>query len=95
MFKYSKGKDKSDGERRVAICIFDDIAEQCQGAALKYVFTFPNNTRQFSDIYNNLTFYIFRYYPTYVPFLLDASNDGNPEVRQVRWSFDPVTDRFL
>ncbi|KAL8136315.1 hypothetical protein V2J09_002316 [Rumex salicifolius] len=30
------GKDKTSEERRIAICIFDDIAEQCRDAALKY-----------------------------------------------------------
>nr|GLL31765.1 importin-5-like [Ipomoea trifida]GMD14898.1 importin-5-like [Ipomoea batatas]GMD18000.1 importin-5-like [Ipomoea batatas]GMD19387.1 importin-5-like [Ipomoea batatas]GMD20739.1 importin-5-like [Ipomoea batatas] len=30
------GKDKTAEERRIAICIFDDIAEQCHEAALKY-----------------------------------------------------------
>ncbi|KAL6506577.1 hypothetical protein OROGR_024758 [Orobanche gracilis] len=30
------GKDKTAEERRIAICIFDDVAEQCREAALKY-----------------------------------------------------------
>ncbi|KAL1823075.1 hypothetical protein ACET3Z_009853 [Daucus carota] len=30
------GKDKTAEERRVAICIFDDIAEECREAAFKY-----------------------------------------------------------
>ncbi|KAK4773555.1 hypothetical protein SAY87_028574 [Trapa incisa] len=51
------GKDKTDDERRVAICIFDDVAEQCREAALKY-------------------------YETYLPFLLEACNDVNSDVRQ-------------
>ncbi|KAF7007891.1 hypothetical protein CFC21_022777 [Triticum aestivum] len=51
------GKDKTAEERRIAICIFDDIAEQCRESALKY-------------------------YDTYVPFLLEASNDDNSDVRQ-------------
>ncbi|XAR68644.1 hypothetical protein NMG60_11003840 [Bertholletia excelsa] len=51
------GKDKTGEERRIAICIFDDIAEQCREAALKY-------------------------YDTYLPFLLEACNDENPDVRQ-------------
>ncbi|CAA7399284.1 unnamed protein product [Spirodela intermedia] len=51
------GKDKTAEERRIAICIFDDVAEQCREAALKY-------------------------YDTYLPFLLEASNDDNPDVRQ-------------
>ncbi|KAL7617550.1 hypothetical protein Lser_V15G02609 [Lactuca serriola] len=51
------GKDKTTEERRIAICIFDDVAEQCREAALKY-------------------------YDTYVPFLLDACNDENPDIRQ-------------
>ncbi|KAJ9179894.1 hypothetical protein P3X46_008207 [Hevea brasiliensis] len=51
------GKDKTAEERRIAICIFDDVVEQCQEAALKY-------------------------YDTYVPFLLEACNDENPDVRQ-------------
>nr|DAD30144.1 TPA_asm: hypothetical protein HUJ06_031612 [Nelumbo nucifera] len=51
------GKDKTAEERRIAICIFDDIAEQCREAALKY-------------------------YDTYLPFLLEACNDENPDVRQ-------------
>lgn len=29
--------DKTAEERRIAICIFDDVAEQCREAALKYV----------------------------------------------------------
>ncbi|KAF9686509.1 hypothetical protein SADUNF_Sadunf03G0166000 [Salix dunnii] len=51
------GKDKTTEERRIAICIFDDVAEQCREAALKY-------------------------YDTYLPFLLEACNDENPDVRQ-------------
>ncbi|XP_057484195.1 uncharacterized protein LOC130770680 [Actinidia eriantha] len=51
------GKDKTAEERRIAICIFDDVAEQCHEAALKY-------------------------YDTYLPFLLEACNDENPDVRQ-------------
>ncbi|XVE90185.1 hypothetical protein DITRI_Ditri20bG0058100 [Diplodiscus trichospermus] len=51
------GKDKTAEERRIAICIFDDIAEHCREAALKY-------------------------YDTYLPFLLEACNDENPDVRQ-------------
>ncbi|XP_008804326.2 importin-5-like [Phoenix dactylifera] len=51
------GKDKTAEERRIAICIFDDVAEQCREAAL-------------------------RYYDTYLPFLLEACNDGNADVRQ-------------
>ncbi|GAV83604.1 HEAT domain-containing protein/DUF577 domain-containing protein/HEAT_2 domain-containing protein [Cephalotus follicularis] len=34
------GKDKTAEERRIAICIFDDVAEQCREAALKYYDTF-------------------------------------------------------
>ncbi|MBA0803532.1 hypothetical protein Gohar_013734, partial [Gossypium harknessii] len=34
------GKDKTAEERRVAICIFDDIAEHCREAALKYYETY-------------------------------------------------------
>ncbi|GAB2211296.1 hypothetical protein Droror1_Dr00016589 [Drosera rotundifolia] len=34
------GKDKTAEERRIAICIFDDVVEQCQGAALRYYETF-------------------------------------------------------
>ncbi|KAJ0966279.1 hypothetical protein J5N97_027417 [Dioscorea zingiberensis] len=51
------GKDKTAEERRIAICIFDDVAEQCRETALKY-------------------------YDTYLPFLLEACNDGSPDVRQ-------------
>ncbi|KAG6683100.1 hypothetical protein I3843_13G153800 [Carya illinoinensis] len=51
------GKDKTPEERRIAICIFDDVAEQCREAALKY-------------------------YDTFLPFLLEACNDENPDVRQ-------------
>ncbi|KAI3450899.1 hypothetical protein Pfo_007564 [Paulownia fortunei] len=51
------GKDKTAEERRIAICIFDDVAEQCHEAALKY-------------------------YDTHLPFLLEACNDENPDVRQ-------------
>jgi importin-5 len=53
-----QGKDKTPEERRIAICIFDDVAEQCRESALKY-------------------------YDTYLPFLLEASNDENSDVRQV------------
>ncbi|KAJ6704652.1 hypothetical protein OIU79_009550 [Salix purpurea] len=52
------GKDKTTEERRIAICIFDDVAEQCRESALKY-------------------------YDTYLPFLLEACNDENPDVRQL------------
>ncbi|KAL5058955.1 hypothetical protein RYX36_030559 [Vicia faba] len=34
------GKDKTSEERRIAICIFDDIAEHCREAALKYYDSF-------------------------------------------------------
>ncbi|GLJ05429.1 hypothetical protein SUGI_0018100 [Cryptomeria japonica] len=34
------GKDKTAEERRIAICIFDDVAEQCQEAAVKYYDTY-------------------------------------------------------
>ncbi|EOY10577.1 ARM repeat superfamily protein isoform 2 [Theobroma cacao] len=51
------GKDKTAEERRIAICIFDDVAEHCREAALKY-------------------------YDTYLPFVLEACNDENPDVRQ-------------
>ncbi|KAJ8643483.1 hypothetical protein MRB53_005231 [Persea americana] len=34
------GKDKTAEERRIAICIFDDVAEQCHEAALRYYDTF-------------------------------------------------------
>ncbi|KAK6772665.1 hypothetical protein RDI58_027903 [Solanum bulbocastanum] len=33
-------KDKTTEERRIAICIFDDVAEQCREAALKYYDTY-------------------------------------------------------
>ncbi|XP_021910988.1 importin-5-like [Carica papaya] len=52
-----QGRDKTAEERRIAICIFDDVAEQCREAALKY-------------------------YETYLPFVLEACNDENPDVRQ-------------
>lgn len=32
---FIQGKDKTAEERRIAICIFDDVAEQCREAALK------------------------------------------------------------
>ncbi|MCO5568487.1 hypothetical protein L7F22_022186 [Adiantum nelumboides] len=51
------GKDRTPEERRIAICIFDDVAEQCQGSACKY-------------------------YDTFLPFLLEASTDADPDVRQ-------------
>ncbi|KAG6603486.1 Importin-5, partial [Cucurbita argyrosperma subsp. sororia] len=51
------GKDRTAEERRIAICIFDDLVEHCREAAL-------------------------RYYDTYLPFLLEACNDENPDVRQ-------------
>ncbi|KAL0911444.1 hypothetical protein M5K25_019586 [Dendrobium thyrsiflorum] len=34
------GRDKTPKERRIAICIFDDVAEQCQESALKYYDTY-------------------------------------------------------
>ncbi|KAH9326987.1 hypothetical protein KI387_007165 [Taxus chinensis] len=34
------GKDKTAEERRIAICIFDDVAEQCREAAVKYYDTY-------------------------------------------------------
>ena len=39
-FTKLKGKDKTAEERRIAICIFDDVAEQCREAALKYYDTY-------------------------------------------------------
>lgn len=32
---FLQGKDRTPEERRVAICIFDDVAEQCRDAAIK------------------------------------------------------------
>ncbi|KAG6492968.1 hypothetical protein ZIOFF_047939 [Zingiber officinale] len=55
----AQGKDKTPEERRIVICIFDDVVEQCREAAL-------------------------RYYDTYLPFLLEACNDDNADVRQMR-----------
>jgi hypothetical protein len=68
----SQGKDKTPEERRIAICIFDDVAEQCRDSAL-------------------------RYYDTYLPFLLEAANDENSDVRQVCFFFYRVrlTHLFL
>ncbi|KAK7400133.1 hypothetical protein VNO78_11333 [Psophocarpus tetragonolobus] len=34
------GRDKTPEERRIAICIFDDVAEQCRDAAIKYYDTY-------------------------------------------------------
>ncbi|KAH7315386.1 hypothetical protein KP509_21G047300 [Ceratopteris richardii] len=51
------GDDHTAEERRISICIFDDVAEQCQGSACKY-------------------------YDTFLPFLLEASVDADPDVRQ-------------
>jgi hypothetical protein len=34
------GRDKTPEERRIAICIFDDVAEQCCEAAIKYYDTY-------------------------------------------------------
>ncbi|KAL9329415.1 hypothetical protein ACSQ67_004418 [Phaseolus vulgaris] len=34
------GRDKTPEERRIAICIFDDVAEQCREAAIKYYDTY-------------------------------------------------------
>ncbi|KAJ7541709.1 hypothetical protein O6H91_10G072300 [Diphasiastrum complanatum] len=36
----SLGKERTAEERRIAICIFDDVAEQCGEAAIKYYDTF-------------------------------------------------------
>ncbi|KAH7296218.1 hypothetical protein KP509_26G014000 [Ceratopteris richardii] len=51
------GNDRTLEERRIAICIFDDVAEQCKSSACKY-------------------------YATFLPFLLEASTDADPDVRQ-------------
>lgn len=32
-----QGKDKTTEERRIAICIFDDIVEHCREAALRWI----------------------------------------------------------
>lgn len=34
------GRDKTPEERRIAICIFDDVAEQCREGAIKYYDTY-------------------------------------------------------
>jgi len=34
------GKDKTSEERRVTICIFDDVAEHCREAAVRYYDTY-------------------------------------------------------
>lgn len=36
MLDLEQAKDRTPEERRVAICIFDDVAEQCRDAAIKY-----------------------------------------------------------
>ncbi|KAL9233010.1 hypothetical protein vseg_008055 [Gypsophila vaccaria] len=51
------GKDKTPEERRIVICIFDDVVEHCRESA-------------------------HRYYDTFLPFLLEACNDDDPDVRQ-------------
>ncbi|XP_066371254.1 uncharacterized protein [Miscanthus floridulus] len=33
---FDQGKDKTSEERRIAICIFDDVAEHCREAAVRY-----------------------------------------------------------
>ncbi|KAK6145070.1 hypothetical protein DH2020_021890 [Rehmannia glutinosa] len=78
------GKDKSAEERRIAICIFDDVAEQCRESALKYV-TIPQQVLEFGSNYGISDAFLFmraRYYDTHLPFLLEACNDENPDVRQ-------------
>lgn len=41
-FIVMQGKDKTAEERRIAICIFDDVAEQCREASLKYLILHSN-----------------------------------------------------
>ncbi|KAG2300104.1 hypothetical protein Bca52824_036576 [Brassica carinata] len=54
--------------KKDAICIFDDVAEQCRDAPLS------------KDVHSlNLCTL---YYDTYLPFVLEACNDESPEVRQ-------------
>lgn len=36
MVCFMQGSDRTAEERRIAICIFDDVAEHCREAALKY-----------------------------------------------------------
>jgi importin-5 len=88
-----QGKDKTAEERRIAICIFDDVAEQCCEAALKYLIL--HSSLCFCEIlfgtlngcgfpFDEFFFYCKnRYYDTYLPFLLEASNDEDANVRQV------------
>ncbi|KAK6137805.1 hypothetical protein DH2020_028453 [Rehmannia glutinosa] len=81
---FDQGKDKSAEERRIAICIFDDVAEQCRESALKYV-TIPQQVLEFGSNYGISDAFLFmraRYYDTHLPFLLEACNDENPDVRQ-------------
>lgn len=33
---FMQGSDRTAEERRIAICIFDDVAEHCREAALRY-----------------------------------------------------------
>ncbi|KAL7216617.1 hypothetical protein ACSBR1_028537 [Camellia fascicularis] len=68
------GKDKIAEERRIAICIFDDVVEQCHKAALKC-------TDCYCGHLSNIIFLhvLNKYYDTYLPFLLEACNDMNPD----------------
>lgn len=45
-----QGMDKTAEERRIAICIFDDVAEQCREAALKYADFVPFDTLSFRKL---------------------------------------------
>lgn len=82
---FMQGKDKTPEERRIAICIFDDVAEQCRETALKYGFLLIYLSVFLNLIYHHShrLFNLNRYYDTYLPFLLEACNDENPDVRQV------------
>ncbi|XP_058073781.1 uncharacterized protein LOC131222648 isoform X2 [Magnolia sinica] len=48
------GKDKTAEERRIAICIFDDVAEQCREAALKLLFMELAFVQSLADLHLNL-----------------------------------------
>lgn len=61
------------------------MAEQCRESALKYAYL-PFQILDLGSSYENNYAFIFiqtRYYDTYLPFLLEACNDENPDVRQV------------
>ncbi|PWA84295.1 ARM repeat superfamily protein [Artemisia annua] len=83
------GKDKTAEERRIAIRIFILVAKQCREAALRYKYGlnlthFLPKEFQLPEVLRSSIVAKFarRFYDAYLPFLFEACNNENSDVRQ-------------